>query len=87
MMTMKNARRRFGAGVAIALLGVAGAIAYPTVFKTGLTISKPGVQPGYVIIGAPDGNAYAIDVKGEVAGKWAPPEGIDRKSTRLNSSH
>src|SRR5436309_4369405 len=40
----------------------------------GLTISKAGVPPGYLIFGAPDGHAYAIDVKGNVARKWSAPE-------------
>ena len=50
------------------------AVAAPRIFPTGLTISKPGVQPGYVIFASPDGNAYAIDVKGQVAAKWPAPE-------------
>jgi hypothetical protein len=49
---------------------VASVFAYPTIFQTGLTIGKPNVQPGYVIFGASDGNAYAIDVNGQVAKKW-----------------
>jgi outer membrane protein assembly factor BamB len=56
------------------MLAVIGAYAYPTIVKLGMTILKPGVQPGYVIFGAPDGNAYAIDTKGEVARKWPSPE-------------
>src|SRR5438876_11593282 len=47
---------------------------HSTVHPVGLTISKPGVQPGYVNFGAPDGHAYAIDVKGNVAKKWSSPE-------------
>src|SRR5207253_7595374 len=47
---------------------------HSTVHPVGLTISKPGVQPGYIIFGAPDGHAYAIDVKGNVAKKWSSPE-------------
>src|SRR5437867_427656 len=47
---------------------------HATIVPLGLTISKPGVQPGYVIFGAPDGHAYAIDVKGNVAKKWSSPE-------------
>ena len=46
-------------------LAVVAAFSYPSVFQLGLTISKPGVQPGYVIFGAPDGNAYAIDTRKE----------------------
>ena len=47
---------------------------HSTVHPVGLTISKPGVQPGYLIFGAPDGHAYTIDVKGNVAKKWSAPE-------------
>jgi outer membrane protein assembly factor BamB len=78
MTIRRNARRRiFGLGVilglAIVSLPASDALAYPTVMSSGLTISKPGVQPGYVIFGAPDGNAYAIDAKGQVARKWSSP--------------
>lgn len=66
-------RRRALAGAAICSLAAAAVFAAPSVFQTGLTISKPGVQPGYVVFGAPDGYAYAIDVKGQVAGKWPSP--------------
>src|SRR5258707_13626223 len=55
-------------------LAVGAAFSYPSVFQLGLTISKPGVQPGYVIFGAPDGNAYAIDTQGKIARKWPSPE-------------
>jgi hypothetical protein len=65
--------RRLMLGLVVASIGVLRAYGYPSVFQLGLTISKPGVQPGYVIFGAPDGNAYAIDVKGQVAKKWASP--------------
>ena len=61
-------------GSVILLPAVIGAFAYPTVAQLGMTILKPGVQPGYVIFGAPDGNAYAIDVQGRVAKKWLSPE-------------
>lgn len=47
---------------------------HATIVPVGLTISKPGVQPGYVIFGAPDGHAYAIEVRGNVAKKWSSPE-------------
>ena len=47
--------------------------AYPVVFPAGLAISKPGVQPGYVIFAAQDGNSYAIDVQGRVAKRWPNP--------------
>src|SRR6058998_571203 len=47
---------------------------HSTVHPVGLTISKAGVQPGYLVFGAPDGHAYAIDVKGNVAKKWSAPE-------------
>ncbi len=73
-----TARCKLVVGAVALAVAVVGAYAYPSVFKTGVTISKPGVQPGYVIFGAPDGNAYAIDVKGEVAMKWKAPEGTSR---------
>jgi arylsulfotransferase ASST len=70
-----NARsHRFTAASVILLLAVIGAFAYPTVAQLGMTILKPGVQAGYVIFGAPDGNAYAIDTHGTVAKKWPSPE-------------
>ena len=46
---------------------------HATIVPVGLTISKPGVQPGYVIFGAPDGHAHAIEVRGNVAKKWSSP--------------
>ncbi len=61
-------------GPTLAALAVYGAWAYPAVFQRGLTISKPGMQPGYVIFAAADGNTYAIDIAGKVAGKWPSPE-------------
>jgi hypothetical protein len=66
--------RRFILGSVIVLPAVIGAFAYPTVAQLGMTILKPGVQAGYVIFGAPDGNAYAIDIQGKVAKKWPSPE-------------
>ena len=65
--------RRLTVALVVATIGVWQANGYPSVFQLGLTISKAGVQPGYVIFGAPDGNAYAIDVKGQVAKRWASP--------------
>lgn len=50
------------------------ALAYPTVVTEGVTISKPGVQPGYVIFPARDGAVYAVDARGRVARKWTSPE-------------
>ena len=73
-MTSQPSRRKMSAGAAIISLAVAGAFAAPSVFPTGLTISKAGVQPGYVVFASPDGFAYAIDVKGQIAAKWAAPE-------------
>jgi Arylsulfotransferase (ASST) len=66
--------RRFVLASVAVLTAAAGLVAFPTVAQLGLTISKPGVQPGYVIYAAPDGNVYAIDVKGNVAKKWSSPE-------------
>ena len=73
MPTTRLNRRHIAVGFTLLTIGVLGAYGYPSVFQLGLTISKPGVQPGYVIFGAPDGNAYAIDVMGKVAKKWASP--------------
>jgi len=61
-------------GPTLAALAVYEAWAYPAVFQRGLTISKSGVQPGYVVFSAPDGNSYAIDVEGKVARKWPSPQ-------------
>ena len=71
---MKHILHRIVLPAAAALsIAVVGAVAYPSIFQTGLTISKPGVQPGYIIFAAPDGNVYAVDLKGNVAMKWASP--------------
>src|SRR5438132_12730460 len=59
---------------AILLAAKIATFGHSTVHPVGLTISKAGVQPGYVIFGAPDGHAYVIDVKGNVAEKWSAPE-------------
>jgi hypothetical protein len=66
--------RRLVFALAIVLAVKIATFGHTSVFPVGLTLSKPGVQPGYVVFGAPDGNAYAIDVKGNVAKKWSPPE-------------
>src|SRR5712691_8691904 len=73
-MRIRALSRRFIFGASILSLAVVAAFCYPSVFQLGLTISKPGVQPGYVIFGAPDGNAYPIDTQGKVAKKWPSPE-------------
>src|SRR5437016_12953958 len=59
---------------AILLAAKIATFGHSTVHPVGLTISKAGVQPGYVIFGAPDGHGYVIDVKGNVAKKWSAPE-------------
>jgi len=66
--------RRLVFGLAIVLAVKIVTFGHTSVFPVGLTLSKPAVQPGYVVFGAPDGNAYAIDVKGNVAKKWSSPE-------------
>ena len=49
------------------------ALAYPTVVAQGMTILKPGVQPGDVIFAAPDGIVYAVNTQGQVMKKWVSP--------------
>ena len=66
--------RRLVFGLAIVLAVKIVTFGHTSVFPVGLTLSKPAAQPGYVVFGAPDGNAYAIDVKGNVAKKWSSPE-------------
>src|SRR6266705_5756078 len=66
--------RRLAFCTALLLVAKIATFGHATIVPLGLTISKPGVQPGYVIFGAPDGHAYAIDVKGNVAKKWSAPE-------------
>ncbi len=66
--------RRLAFCTALLLVAKIATFGHATIVPLGLTISKPGVQPGYVIFGAPDGHAYAIDVKGNVAKKWSSPE-------------
>jgi len=73
-MNSSRIRRNILAGALACSVAAATAFAAPSVFPTGMTISKPGVQPGYVVFAAPDGFAYAIDVKGQVASKWPAPE-------------
>lgn len=73
MIPSRSFHRRILIASAILTLAALGAYAYPSVFQLGLTITKRGVQPGYVIFGAPDGNAYAIDTEGQVAKKWRSP--------------
>jgi len=58
---------------ALVVMAVCGTLAYPTLSQLGLITNKAGVEPGYVIFGAPDGRGYAIDVKGQVANKWNAP--------------
>src|SRR6185369_55316 len=65
-------------GPTLAALAVSGAWAYPSVFQRGLTLSKLGVEPGYIVYAAADGNTYAIDVEGKVAGKWPSPQANSR---------
>jgi outer membrane protein assembly factor BamB len=66
--------RRLVFGLAIVLAIKIATFGHTSVFPVGLTLSKPAVQPGYVVFGAPDGNAYAIDARGNVAKKWSSPE-------------
>src|SRR5438128_3731781 len=66
--------RRLAFCTALLLAAKIATFGHATIVPVGLTISKPGVQPGYMIFGAPDGHAYAIDVKGNVAKKWSSPE-------------
>jgi len=73
-MDTRTFLRRLALLSAILLVAKIVTFGHATIVPVGLTISKPGVQPGYVIFGAPDGHAYAIDVKGNVAKKWSSPE-------------
>jgi len=73
-MDIRTFLRRLALLSAILLVAKIVTFGHATIVPVGLTISKPGVQPGYVIFGAPDGHAYAIDVKGNVAKKWSSPE-------------
>jgi hypothetical protein len=63
---------------AIVFLGAASmptiASAYPTVVSQGVTISKGGVQPGYVVFAARDGMVYSIDAQGQAVRRWSSPE-------------
>ena len=73
-MDLRAFIRGLAVGSAILLAATIVTFGHSTIVPVGLTISKPGVQPGYLIFGAPDGHAYAIDVKGNVANKWSAPE-------------
>src|SRR5438093_10256150 len=66
--------RRLAFCTALLLVAKIATFGHATIVPAGLTITKPGVQPRYVVFGAPDGHAYAIDVKGNVAKKWSSPE-------------
>src|SRR4029077_8367827 len=65
----------FNVLLAIVLLSVGATVAFgiPTIFKTGVTIKKTGVSPGYVIANLPDGKSYAIDIRGNFAKTWVSP--------------
>jgi hypothetical protein len=73
-MDVSTLLRRLAFCSALLLVAEIATFGHATIVPLGLTISKPGVQPGYVIFGAPDGHAYAIDLKGNVARKWSAPE-------------
>ncbi|HYR90539.1 MAG TPA: aryl-sulfate sulfotransferase [Terriglobia bacterium] len=73
-MDVSTLLRRLAFCSALLLVAKIATFGHATIVPLGLTISKPGVQPGYVIFGAPDGHAYAIDVKANVAKKWSAPE-------------
>jgi hypothetical protein len=60
-------------GLATLWLVASEAFTYPTVVNQGMTIMKPGVEPGYVIFAA-DGIVYAVDTQGRVVKKWTSPE-------------
>ena len=73
---MTSYARTIGAilGSAILFPMAFAAFAYPTVLNQGMTILKPGVQPGIVIFAAPDGVVYAVNTQGQVVKKWTSPE-------------
>src|SRR5438445_13027419 len=73
-MKVRTLSRRFILGFGAMLLAVIGSIAYSTISPVGMTILKPGIQPGYVTFGAPDGDAYAINTTRNVRKKWSSPE-------------
>ena len=73
-MDIRTFLRRLALLSAILLVAKIVTFGHATIVPVGLTITKPGVQPGFVIFGAPDGHPYAIDVKGNVAKKWSSPE-------------
>src|SRR5437016_13849224 len=73
-MDLRAFIRGLAVGSAILLAATIVTFGHSTIVPVGLTITKPGVQPGFVIFGAPDGHAYAIDVKGNVARKWSSAE-------------
>jgi hypothetical protein len=65
---MSSYARTIGAilGSAILFPMAFAAFAYPTVVSQGMTILKPGIQPGIVIFAAPDGAVYAVNTQGQV---------------------
>ena len=73
---MSSYARSIGAILGSVILSLTGsaASAYPTVVSQGMTILKPGVQPGIVIFAAPDGIVYAVNAQGQVVKKWTSPE-------------
>jgi Arylsulfotransferase (ASST) len=73
---MSSYARTIGAilGFAILFPMAFAAFAYPTVVSQGMTILKPGIQPGIVIFAAPDGAVYAVNTQGQVVKKWTSPE-------------
>ena len=55
-------------GFAMCLAGAV--LAYPTVYPEGVTIHEAGVEEGYVIFTAQDGNVHLVDTDGVVVHTW-----------------
>ena len=57
-MKVRTLSRRFILGFGAMLLAVIGSLAYSTISPLGMTILKPGVQPGYEAL------RYTVKLKG-----------------------
>lgn len=74
------------AALAGAIVLGTGALAYPTIFDTGVTINEPGVSEGYFII--PEGPiVYMLDADGTQLHSWTPLSGWTYVTRPLDNGH
>ena len=85
---MMNSRFSWSFGALLTLsLYSSGVLADPTVFPTGVTVNEPGVQEGYVVYAAQNGNIYLVDVDGNQVHFWDPPCGWQGATRPIDNGH